>query len=450
VQMLVNLLLLRGNIGKPGAGICPVRGHSNVQGQRTVGITEKPELVPLDKLAKQFGFEPPRDKGLNTVEACEAILDGKVRAFVGLGGNFVRAIPERGRMEPAWRKLRLTVQIATKLNRSHLIHGEVAYLLPCLGRIELDRQVSGPQSVSMEDSTACIHGSLGMQPPASPFLRSEPAIVAGLAKATLPPNPKLDWDAWVGDYSRVRDAIAETYPADFHAMNDRMWEPGGFHRDLAACRREWKTKTGKANFTTPKNLAEDMAGPSDDQRVLQLITLRSNDQFNTTIYGYNDRFRGIHGTRMVVLMHRNDIDRLGLREGDPVALTTAADDGVHRELRGLSVVAYDIPEGCCGGYYPECNVLIPLWHHAEGSKVPAAKSVPVRITRDADAPIVEEDTSGLSTGSPAADVAADLARAGKLAASGAARLARGKVAGPALVAGAAALALGVAGWSRRK
>src|SRR5947207_6177443 len=199
VQMLVNFLLLRGNIGKPGAGICPVRGHSNVQGQRTVGITEKPELAPLDKLKQQFGFEPPRDKGLNTVEACEGILKGEVRGFIGLGGNFVRAIPEHEAMEKAWRKLRLTVQIATKLNRSHLIHGEVTYLLPCLGRIELDRQANGPQAVTMEDSTACIHGSLGLQPPASPHLLSEPAIVAGLAKATLPPNPKLDWDAWAAD-----------------------------------------------------------------------------------------------------------------------------------------------------------------------------------------------------------------------------------------------------------
>ena len=257
VQMLVNLLLLRGNIGKPGAGICPVRGHSNVQGQRTVGITEKPELVPLDKLARQFGFEPPRDKGLNTVEACEKILSGEVRAFFGLGGNFVRAIPERGRMEPAWRKLRLTVQVATKLNRSHLIHGEVAYLMPCLGRIELDQQATGPQAMTMEDSTSCIHGSLGMQPPASPYLFSEPAIIAGSAKATLPPNPKIDWDGWVADYGKVREAIAETYPEDFHDLNARMWRPGGFHRPLAARHREWKTKTGKANFIVPDSLETD-------------------------------------------------------------------------------------------------------------------------------------------------------------------------------------------------
>ncbi|HEY1300929.1 MAG TPA: FdhF/YdeP family oxidoreductase, partial [Stellaceae bacterium] len=313
VQMLVNLMLLRGNIGKPGAGLCPVRGHSNVQGQRTVGITEKPELAPLDKLAEQFGFAPPRDKGRNTVETCEGVLNGEVRGFIGLGGNFVRAVPEREAIEKAWRKLRLTVQIATKLNRSHLIHGEVSYLLPCLGRIELDRQASGPQAVTMEDSTACVHGSLGLQPPASAELLSEPAIVAGLAKATLAPNPKIEWDAWTGDYGLVRDAIAATYPEDFHDLSARMWTPGGFHRPLAARHREWKTKTGKANFITPKGFSEDpdTAG-NGDRGVLQLITLRSNDQFNTTVYGYHDRFRGVHGTRMVVLMNRNDIDRLGL------------------------------------------------------------------------------------------------------------------------------------------
>jgi len=380
VQMLVNLLLLRGNIGKPGAGICPVRGHSNVQGQRTVGISEKPELVPLDKLAQQFGFEPPREKGLNTVEACEGIIVGTVRAFVSLGGNFVRAVPDRDAIEPAWRKLRLTVQIATKLNRSHLVHGEISYVLPCLGRIELDEQKTGRQPVTVEDSTGCIHGSLGLHPPASPHLLSEAAIVAGIARATLPAGRGPDWDAWVDDYALVRDAIAETYPDIFHDFNQRMWQPGGFHRPIAPRKREWKTKTGKANFITPDKLDEDPDVPHDAAGVLQLITIRSNDQFNTTVYGYNDRFRGIHGTRMVVLMNRADIARLGLSDGAVVSLCTAVGDGRRREVRGLRVTAYDIPEGCCAGYYPECNPLIPLWHHAKRSKVPAAKSIPVRVT----------------------------------------------------------------------
>ncbi|HWB48394.1 MAG TPA: FdhF/YdeP family oxidoreductase [Stellaceae bacterium] len=446
VQMLVNLLLLRGNVGKVGAGICPVRGHSNVQGQRTVGITEKPELVPLDKLEQQFGFKAPREKGLNTVEACEKVLSGEVRAFIGLGGNFVRAIPERSRMEPAWRKLRLTVQIATKLNRSHLIHGEVAYLLPCLGRIELDRQASGPQSVTMEDSTSCIHGSLGMQPPAGPHLLSEPAIIAGIAKATLPPNPKVDWDSWLADYGTVRDAIAATYPENFHDFNARMWQPGGFHRHLAARHREWKTKTGKANFIVPADLETDPDTVPADHQVLRLITLRSNDQFNTTVYGYHDRFRGIHGTRMVVLMHRNDIDRLALGEGDRVTLVTAAADGVDRRLGGLTIVAYDIPEGCCAGYYPECNVLVPLWHHAERAKVPAAKSVPVRIVKEATVQEEPPAPSDIVSGHPLSDAGRDVTKLAGLAMN-AARAQPVKATALALAAGAAA---GVVALARRR
>ena len=379
VQMLVNLLLLRGNIGKPGAGICPVRGHSNVQGQRTVGISEKPELVPLDKLTEQFGFEPPREKGMDTVETCEAMLDGKVNAFIGLGGNFIRAVPERDAMEPAWRKVPLTVLISTKLNRSHVVHGEEAWILPCLGRTEVDTQASGPQAVSIEDSTACIHGSIGRRAPASPHLKSEPAIVAGLAKATLMPNPQLDWDAWVADYARIRAAIGETFPEIFHDMSRRMWEPGGFHRPLGAKDRKWHTKTGKANFLTPSTLATDIDRPDEQRDIVQLITLRSNDQFNTTVYGYDDRFRGIHGTRLVVMMNRNDMARFALNDGERVTLATAADDGRKREVGGFMVVPYDIPEGCIAGYYPECNALLPLWHHAEGSKTPAAKSIPVHV-----------------------------------------------------------------------
>jgi len=376
VRLLVNLMLLRGNIGRPGAGICPVRGHSNVQGQRTVGISEKPKLVPLDRLAEQYQFGPPREEGLNTVTGCEAMLAGRINAFVGLGGNFIRAVPERDAMEAAWRRLPLSVQVATKLNRSHVVHGETAFLLPCLGRTERDVQASGLQSVSMEDSTGCIHASTGRREPASRHLLSEPAIVAGIAKATLPRNPRVDWDSWVADYARVRDAIGATYPNIFHAMNRRMWEPGGFHRPLAARHRKWNTDTGRANFVTPQPIDREVAAPSD---VVQLMTLRSNDQFNTTVYGYDDRFRGIHGTRMVVLMHPNDMARFGLKERDMVALSSAVEDGRRRMVSGLMVVPYDIPEGNVGGYYPECNALIPLAHHAAGSHTPAAKAVPVRI-----------------------------------------------------------------------
>ncbi len=353
VQMLVNLLLMRGNMGKPGAGICPVRGHSNVQGQRTVGITHKASGVPLDKMAEQFGFEPPRDEGLDTVGACEGILAGTVRAFVTFGGNFAHAAPDRDRLEPAWRKMRLTVSVATKLNRTHLLPGEISYVLPVIGRTEIDRQASGAQSVSMEDSLGCIHGSRGLRTPASRHLLSEPRVVAELAKGCLPPNPHVDWDAWVADYSRVRAAIAQTYPDIFHGYERRMWQPGGFHRPLGARHRVWKTKTGKANFITPRGLDEDHDMPEVGHDVLRMITLRSNDQFNTTVYGYTDRFRGIHGTRMVVLMNRDDIDRLGLREGEEVTLATSQDRDEHRrEMSGFRVTAYNIPTGCVGALLP--------------------------------------------------------------------------------------------------
>jgi molybdopterin-dependent oxidoreductase alpha subunit len=318
---------------------------------------------------------------MTTVEACEGIMNGEVKAFVALGGNFVRAAPETAALEESWTRLRLSVQISTKLNRNHLIPGEVTYILPCLGRIEIDEQATGPQAVAVEDSTACIHGSKGIAKPASPDLLSEPRIVAELAKATLSPNPKVPWDDWVADYARVRDAIEETYPEDFRGFNERMWKPGGFHRPIAARERRWKTKTGKANFTVPRSLETDLGIAESDRDVLKLMTVRSNDQFNTTVYGYYDRFRGVRGTRMVLFMNRNDIVRLNLEEGDTVTLTTAVDDGVVRQVSGLRVTPYDIPEGCCAAYYPECNPLIPVWHHADKSKVPAAKSIPIRITR---------------------------------------------------------------------
>jgi len=384
IQMLVNLLLLRGNMGKEGAGILPVRGHSNVQGQRTVGITEKAAKVPVDNLRRQFGFEPPSEDGVNTVEACEGILDGSIRGFIGLGGNFVRAIPDTLQMEPAWRKLRLSVQVSTKLNRNHLITGEVSYILPCLGRTEIDRQATGEQRHTTEDSTGCIRAWRGAAEPAGELLLSEPAIIARLAKATLAPNPMLDWDAWVADYSLIRDAIAESYPEIFHDFNVRMMEPGGFHRPLGASQRRWDTETGKANFINPPSLSMDPdteEGGHERHDVLQMMTLRSNDQFNTTVYGYDDRFRGIHGTRAVILMNRNDIVRLGLAENDRIEAITVVDDGVHRAVGPLRVTPYSIPEGCCAGYYPECNALLPVWHHAERSKVPAAKSIPVRLRK---------------------------------------------------------------------
>jgi molybdopterin-dependent oxidoreductase alpha subunit len=381
VQMVTNLLLLRGNIGRPGAGVLPIRGHSNVQGQRTVGITEKPELVPNDKLKELYGFEPPQNKGLNCTQASEAIINGEVRAMFQLGGNLVRALPDHARLLPAWRRLRLTVQIETKFNKSCLVHGDVSYILPVLGRIEIDRQNGNPQDVSVEDSTACIHGSRAYAEPASAELRSEPWIVAALAKAVLPPNPKVDWDGWIADYSRIRDAIERTYPDQFNYFNKRMWQPGGFHRPLPACHREWKTKSGKANFIAPQTLTADIKTDPKRNDILQLTTFRSQGQFNTTVYSDRDRFRGVHGTRMVLFMNENDIIRFELREGEVVALRTAVGDDACRRVDGFIVHAYNIPQGCVGGYYPECNPLIPLWHHAKGSFVPASKGIPVVIEK---------------------------------------------------------------------
>ncbi len=379
VHMLANLALLRGNVGKPGANICAVRGHSNVQGQRTVGITEKPGLAPLDKLAELYDFEPPRWTGHTTVDACRAILDGEAKGFIGLGGNFLRAAPETREMEAAWRKLRLTVNIATKLNRTHLIHGAIAYLLPCLGRLEIDEQATGPQAVSMESSVAHFHGSRGRAKPASPELRSEPAIIAGLAQATLQGKGAAPWKEWVDDYATIRDAIERTYPETFKDFNKRMFQPGGFPRPLPARERKWVTANGKANFITPPRLFPEFRVRESDANLLHLTTLRSNDQFNTTVYGYSDRFRGIDGTRLVVFMNPIDIERLGFEAGDAVKLVTAISDGRERSISGLRIVSYDIPAGCCAAYYPEANPLFPLDHHDAVAKTPGYKLLPVYV-----------------------------------------------------------------------
>lgn len=298
-----------------------------------------------------------------------------------LGGNFVRAVPETGLVETNWRRLRLHVEVATKLNRGHLIPGEVTFLLPCLSRLEKDVQATGEQWVSMEDSTACIHGSFGSRPPAGQHLLSEPKIIAEFAKATVPGKSSIPWDEWLADYARVRDEIERCYPDDFKDFNKRFRDPGGFHRDIKASNRIWKTKSGKANFLPPSALETDPDIDVTGKDVLTLITIRSNDQFNTTIYGYRDRLRGINGTRMVVLMNEDDIFRLGLKEGDEIDLEAHADDGVERRVKGLRVTPYSIPQGNCAGYYPELNPLIPLWHRAEKAHVPAGKSVPVRIAR---------------------------------------------------------------------
>jgi molybdopterin-dependent oxidoreductase alpha subunit len=377
VAMLVNLLLLRGNIGREGAGCCPVRGHSNVQGQRTVGIAEKTKLIPMDKLKQLFDFDPPMKDGTTIVDAVKGMMAGKIKACISLGGNLVRAVPEQKEMERAWASQDLTVMVSTKLNRSHLFPGKQAYILPCLSRAEVDAQATGNQAVSVEDSFSHISGSIGKRGPASKHLKSELAIVTGIAKATLDPRPALKWDEWTGDYSLVRDLIEFTYPKDFRDYNARMFQPGGFYRGNDAHNRVWNTEEKKAVFTTPTQL-NALAFEDADGRY-RLSTLRSNDQFNTTIYGYSDRFRGIEGTRDVVLMCEDDIAAAGLQAGQTVTLVSDFDDGIRRELGGLTVRAHNLPKGTIGAYYPECNVLIDIDHHDALSKTPASKAVPVRI-----------------------------------------------------------------------
>ncbi|SDI49112.1 FdhF/YdeP family oxidoreductase [Salipiger marinus] len=377
VAMLVNLLLLRGNIGREGAGVSPVRGHSNVQGQRTVGISEKPELVPLDKLAEMFDFTPPRETGRTTVEAVEGLLDGSVKGFVSLGGNFARAIPDQGRSDSAWSGLDLSVNVATKLNRSHVLVGRSAWLLPCLVRSERDGDTSPRRAVSMEDSLSHVHGSVGRRAPAAPDLRSEIAIIGGLAKATLAANPKLRWDDWTDDHGLIRDLIAEAFPDMFHDFNARLFTPGGFYRGNPARDREWKTESGRAELTTPEFLCA--LGETPEPGGLTLVTLRSNDQFNTTIYGFSDRLRGIEGGREVVLINPEDMQRLGLAADQRVTLESTVEDGTARRIGGLRVVPYDLPDGCVAAYYPEVNPLVPLSYHDKLSKTPAYKGVPVRI-----------------------------------------------------------------------
>ncbi|WP_370515253.1 FdhF/YdeP family oxidoreductase [Paracoccus sp. S-4012] len=379
--MLVNLMLLRGNIGRQGAGISPVRGHSNVQGQRTVGIADDPSLVPMDKLADLFGFDPPREKGRTTVEVAEGIIDGSVRGFLQLGGNFACSIPDTGRAEPHWADLELVVNVATKLNRSHLLPGKETWLLPCLVRSEEDMQASGPQTVSIEDSLSHIHASLGKVTPHAETLLSEPALVAGIAKAALDPNPRVKWDEWVGDYARVRALIEAVWPEEFEGYESRMREPGGFHKGNKARQRIWKTESGRAEFTAPEVLS-GLGRPLEDGE-FTLVTLRSNDQFNTTIYGYDDRMRGLARNRMIVLMNPDEIARAGLEEGQHVRMVCAEEDGHRRELGGLMVTPYDLPDRCVAAYYPEINPLIPVGLHDRMSKTPAYKGTPVRLVPDA-------------------------------------------------------------------
>ena len=377
VQQLVNLLLLRGNIGKPGAGICPLRGHSNVQGDRTVGITERPGAALLDGIRRVYGFEPPAEPGHNAVEAVRAIAEGRSKALVCLGGNLAVAMSDPQTTLPAMRQLDLAVHIATKLNRSHLIPARQSFLLPCLGRTEIDIQAGGPQSVTVEDSMSMVHASQGRLRPASEHLRSEPAIVALLARATLP-GSKVDWEGMVADYDRIRDGIEAVLPG-FADYNERVRVPGGFHLDNPAGRRQWHTPQGRARFLVAQGLGAEPGDARGD--LLRLATIRSHDQYNTTIYGLNDRYRGIAGRRDVVFVNPEDLAERGLRAGDRIDVEAGGADGAPngRAVRGFVAVAFGIARGSVAMYYPEGNGLLALEDHDPRSGTPGYKSIPVRL-----------------------------------------------------------------------
>jgi molybdopterin-dependent oxidoreductase alpha subunit len=379
VQQIANLLMLRGNIGREGAGISPLRGHSNVQGDRTVGITEIPSDAFLDRLARVFGFTPPRNKGHNAVEAIGAIRDGRSKALVCLGGNLAVAMSDPEVTFKAMRSLDLSVHIATKLNRSHLLMAKQSFILPCLGRTEIDIQANGRQSVTVEDSMSMVHASGGGLKPASEHLRSEPAIIAGMALATLP-TTRVRWSELISDYAKIRDCIEAVFP-EFADFNARIKKPGGFRLRVAASEREWLTLTRKANFLVYPGLDEDPR--VSDRDSLTLTTIRSHDQYNTTIYGLNDRYRGITGRRDVVFVNERDLASRGLKHGDLVDVSVVPDAGSkqgERVMRGLTAVAYNIAQGSIAAYYPEANALVALDHYDAKCGTPSYKSIPVRVS----------------------------------------------------------------------
>jgi molybdopterin-dependent oxidoreductase alpha subunit len=382
IREVVNFLLLRGNIGRPGAGVCPVRGHSNVQGDRTMGIFERPAPAFLDALEKEFGFAPPREHGYDVVRSIRALRDGDAKVFFAMGGNFVAASPDTEATEAAMRKARLTVHVSTKLNRSHVVTGARALILPTLGRTEKDLQAGGPQFVTVEDSMGMVHASHGGLEPAGPHLLSEAAIITRLARAVLGPDSRVPWADFEADYSLIRDRISRVVPG-FEDFNARVANPGGFTLPHAPRdSRTFPTATGKANFT-----AAPVEYPAVPEGRLLLQTLRSHDQYNTTIYGLDDRYRGIRGGRRVVLLNPEDAAAHGLADGAYVDLVSEWSDGSERRAPGFRVVHYPTTRGCAAAYYPETNVLVPLDHTADTSGTPASKSVLIRLEGGTDRPV---------------------------------------------------------------
>ncbi|MFE4974146.1 FdhF/YdeP family oxidoreductase [Kitasatospora sp. NPDC056651] len=374
VREIVNLLLLRGNLGREGAGPSPVRGHSNVQGNRTCGIDHRPAAAFLDRLAEVCGIEPPREHGLDTVGTIEAMRRGDITVFVGMGGNFALAAPDTPYTFRALESCELTVQVSTKLNRSHLVHGRRALILPCLGRTEKDHQRAGVQSTSVEDSMSMVHLSVGMRRPASPHLLSEPAIVAGIARAALPDSP-TPWEWYIEDYDRIRDTMARVLDG-FEDFNRRVRLPLGFRIKQPARELVFATPSGRAEFSTAA-LPDVVPAPG----TLALGTMRSHDQWNTTIYSDDDRYRGVKNLRTLVFMNRDDMRERGLAEFDRVDVTSTARDGSTRSVRGYLAVPYDIPRGCAAGYMPELNVLCAIGDHSTQSDQPIMKHLKVTVTK---------------------------------------------------------------------
>ncbi|MEH3064154.1 MAG: FdhF/YdeP family oxidoreductase [Methylobacterium radiotolerans] len=379
IREIANLLFLRGHIGRAGAGLCPVRGHSNVQGDRTVGINERPSAAFLDSLEQHFGLAMPRRHGHNVLAAIRAMRDGTAKAFIGLGGNFLRATPDTPVVAQALASCRLTVHIATKLNHAHLVPGAVGYLLPCLGRTEIDRGAEGKiQIVTVEDSMSMVHGSGGINKPASKELRSEIAIIAGMAQATVG-SAAIDWAGFAADYDRIREAIAATIPG-FTGYNTRVRKPRGFMLRNLAAERVFETATGRATFSAdalPAETEHQAARRTRDTFVLQ--TFRSHDQYNTTIYGLDDRYRGVYGERRVIFAHPDDLAEIRDRLGDRVDVVGTHDDGITRRAEDFRLVPFDMPRGALAGYYPELNVLVPLSTYGEKSDTPTSKSVLVTL-----------------------------------------------------------------------
>ncbi|MDZ4716303.1 MAG: FdhF/YdeP family oxidoreductase [Cytophagales bacterium] len=374
IQEVVNLLLLKGSIGKPGAGTCPVRGHSNVQGDRTMGIYEKPSTAFIDKLDSTFGIRGPRAEGYDVVRSIKAMYEGKAKVFFAMGGNFLSATPDTHYTAKALRTCELTVHVSTKLNRSHLVHGKEALILPCLGRSDQDVQDGQAQFVSCENSMSVVQLSKGILTPVSSYLLSEPAIVCRLAQATLGTRSRVKWDRYEKNYDDIRDDIARVIPG-FDNYNEKVRKPGGFYLQNPVRDKQFSTKGERARFTVSEITEHRLA-----ENEYMMMTVRSHDQFNTTIYGLNDRYRGIENERRVIFMNEKDMAREGMRAGDVVDLHNHH-GVVHREARKFVVVPYPIPEKCTATYFPETNVLVPIDSTADKSNTPASKTVVITLTR---------------------------------------------------------------------